>query len=209
MLRLKDPEPGSREFSYVRAAIENDALVILPTDTVYGIAALALSEGACRTLYEAKGRDLNQATAVIFDSVEQVVETIPELSGRALAAADLLLPGPYTLLVANPGRHMPWLCGRDPGVLGVRVPAGAYPLPPVAATSANLPGEPEIVTVGQLPPEIAEHVACAVDVGPIEEGYASTILDLTAWERGDGEVKVLRDPVDRGPDALRQLATLG
>jgi L-threonylcarbamoyladenylate synthase len=207
MLVLRDPDPASREFGYVRAAVERGEIVAIPTDTVYGLAALAASEEACQRLYECNGRDLNQPTAVVFADLDAVLTVLPTLSDRAGAACEVLLPGPYTLLVANPMNAFPWLCGGNVDSIGIRVPDNALPLPPLAATSANLPGEPEIECIADLPAELADLVACGIDRGPLPPGAASTILDLTAWEWG-GDARVLRDPADRAPRALAALAQL-
>lgn len=213
MLRITNPEPGSREHGYVAHALEHGELVVVPTDTVYGIAALATSREACGRLYLAKGRDPGQPTAVVFPDLDLLIDTIPDLSLRARIACEMLLPGPYTLVVGNPTGVLPWLCGATPGAIGVRVPAGALDLPPLAATSANLPGEPEIEVVAALPAAIAAQVACAIDAGPLPEGGASTVLDLTAWEAADAPpdpalVRVLRDPAGRSPAALDLLARI-
>lgn len=207
MLVLRDPQPDSRELGYARAALERGELVVIPTDTVYGIAALAASEAACTRLYAAKGRDTIQPTAVIFGGFEDLMLTLPGLSERAGAACEVLLPGPFTLVVRDASHTFPWLMGGGGETIGIRIPEGALSLPPLAATSANLPGEPEIRTVQELPPELAEAVACAIDRGPRPPGNASTVIDLSAWEWG-GAPTVLRDPADRAKDALRALAEL-
>lgn len=207
MLRLARPAAGSRELGYVTAALLNDELVVVPTDTVYGIVAHALSETACRRLYEAKGRTAQQPTAVLFSNLDQLLDTVPGLSLRARAACEALLPGPYTLVVANPATALPWLCGAAPHQIGLRVPAGALELPPLAATSANPAGEREAQSVAELPASIADKVACAVDAGPLA-GASSTVLDLVQWELGSGEPSVLRDPGERAANALAALAKI-
>jgi len=206
MLIVRNPAPDSREFGYVRAALERGELVVLPTDTVYGIAALAASEEACLRLYDVKGRDSLQPTAVLFADIVSLTRTLPTLSDRAGAACEVLLPGPLTLIVSEPSRAFWWLTGGTES-LGIRIPDGALPLPPLAATSANLPGEPEAARVQDVPAPIAEQVACGIDGGELASGSASTVVDLTAWEWG-GEPRILRDPRARGDDVLRALAAL-
>ena len=208
MLRFRDPQPGSAELLYVRAVLENDGLVMLPTDTVYGLAALAMSEAACVDLYTAKGRSTEQPTAVLFSSLADVRATLPAISSRALAACDALLPGPFTLLVHDSERLFPWLGGRHPDVVGIRVPVNAEPLPAIAATSANLPGMPEVERVEDLPREIMQYIVCAVDRGPRPAGGASTVLDLVDWEAGSGDPGIVRDPAGHAADALQRLAYL-
>jgi tRNA A37 threonylcarbamoyladenosine synthetase subunit TsaC/SUA5/YrdC len=98
------------------------------------------------------------------------------------------LPGPYTLIFANPGRRFPWLTGETPDAIGVRVPA----LPPVAArvvaeagcvaaTSANRPGGPDPCRVEDVPRELRDRVAAVVDAGTLP-GTPSTVIDFSGRE---------------------------
>lgn len=205
MLVVKDPAEGSAELGYVRRALEQGELVLLPTDTVYGIAALASDAEAVERMYEVKRRPVSQPTAVVFPSVRSVRDELPELGSRASWAVAALSPGPWTLIVSNPEGRWPWLTGGTPGPIGLRVPSGAFDLPPLAATSANHAGEPTIERVQDLPPELAGALACAIDRGALPSAGASTVLDLTAWEHGEGEVHVLRDPAGRAGHALALL----
>ena len=96
--------------------------VILPTDTVYGLGADAYRESPVRRLYRLKGREEGQPTALLAESVDVLLDCIPELRGRAGTIARALLPGPYTLIVPNPARRFRWLTGGRPTTIGVRVP---------------------------------------------------------------------------------------
>ena len=157
--------------------------VLLPTDTVYGLVSRP-SEAAVAALYELKGRRAEQPTALLAASVEQLLETIPELDDAPLRA---LLPGPFTLVLPNPERRYVWLAGENPDAIGVRVPklpetarqvlaaVGA-----VAATSANDPGGPDPRELADVPERIRDACA-ALDAGPLP-GTPSTVLDLTGPE---------------------------
>ena len=157
--------------------------VLLPTDTVYGLVSRP-SEAAVAALYELKGRRAEQPTALLTASIEQLLETIPELDDAPLRA---LLPGPFTLVLPNPGRRYVWLAGENPDAIGVRVPklpetahqvlaaVGA-----VAATSANDPGGPDPRELADVPERIRDACA-ALDAGPLP-GTPSTVLDLTGPE---------------------------
>ena len=157
--------------------------VLLPTDTVYGLVSRP-SETAVAALYELKGRSAEQPTALLAASVEQLLETIPELDEAPLRA---LLPGPFTLVLSNPERRYAWLAGDNSEAIGVRVPrlpdtarqvvaaVGA-----VAATSANDPGGADPRELADVPERIRE--ACAsLDAGSLP-GTPSTVLDLTGRE---------------------------
>ena len=130
-------------------AIRAGKAVILPADGVYGLCASAFREGPVRHLYELKGRGGAQPTAMMASSVEMLLECVPEFRGRSSVIVRALLPGPYTLVLANPARRYPWLTGTSPETIGVRVAVlpreVQYVLDAVgaiAATSANNPGEP-------------------------------------------------------------------
>jgi tRNA threonylcarbamoyl adenosine modification protein (Sua5/YciO/YrdC/YwlC family) len=159
--------------------------VLLPTDGVYGLCALAASERAVRNLYELKGRGESQPTAVIAASVDVLVDAIPELDRELL---DALLPGAYTLVLPNPERRYAWLTGERPESIGVRVAN----MPPetqrvldavglVAATSANEPGEPPAASLQDVPARIREGCGSELDAGTLR-GEPSTVVDYTGSE---------------------------
>jgi L-threonylcarbamoyladenylate synthase len=169
-------------------AIRAGKTVILPTDTVYGLVASARTAAPVENLYEVKGRDLWQPSALLAADLETLLEWLPELTGRAGVIARALLPGAYTLILSNPARRYPWITGENPETIGVRVPE----LPDVVdrilshvgcvvATSANLPGGPDPRRVEDIPPEILERVDVVVDAGELP-GTPSTIIDFTGAE---------------------------
>ena len=146
---------------------------------------------------------------MIAGSVEGLFSSVlPELDGRAAAAARTLLPGPLTLVLPNPGRRFPHLCGERPDAIGVRVPALpaevaalAEAVGGLAMTSANLRGEPAPAALDEVPHELLEICALAVDGGRLQ-GAASAVIDVTGPAPA-----VLRD----GPGAafaLRAIAEL-
>lgn len=190
-----------------RTALAAGHLCVVPTDTVYGLAAAADDPEACARLYEAKHRPTSQPIAIAFGSVEELLERLPGLSDRTQQAVLALLPGPYTLIAPNPDGAYRWVCGDNPQAIGVRVPEGSLHLPPIAATSANRPGKSPAATVGDLDASLAAVVAVAIDAGRLDPAQPSTVLDLTAWEAG-GDVQVVRDPALRGDEALEILAAL-
>ena len=82
-------------------------------------------EDAVRRLYALKGRREEQPTALLGRDVDALIELVPELAGETEALLRALLPGPYTVVVPNPARRLPWLAGGNPEAIGVRVPARA------------------------------------------------------------------------------------
>lgn len=207
MLVLNDPREDSRELQFVQHALQRGELAIVPTDTVYGIAAAADNVDACARLAEVKGRSTTQPIAVIFRSRDDVFAKVPDLSVRARWAVASLLPGPFTVICANPARAYAHVCGASDDVpLGIRIPANALALEPIAATSANPTGGRDPLSVADLDQSICEHVACVVDRGQLVGGVASTVLDLTAWEQG-GDIVMLRDGGQRAGIAIAALAS--
>jgi len=167
------------------AAIRGGKVVLLPTDTVYGLACTPHRAEAVRALSTLKGRSPEQPIAIVAYSVESLVQCVPELSEDSLARARRLLPGPYTLVLPNPARRFPWLSGPNPETIGVRVPElagqGYHLLEAVgcvAATSANLHGGPDPRRLSDVPERLREAVSVTLDGGDLP-GTPSTVVDLT------------------------------
>ena len=191
------------------AALRAGRLVVLPTDTVYGLAADGESEPAARALYAAKGRDAIQPTAVLFPSADLLVERVPELPANAVEAVQTLLPGPFTLILENPARRYAWLNPQRPDAIGVRIPAvtGAAravleALGAVVATSANLPGGVDPRRVEDVPPEIAAAVDVVIEGGELP-GTPAPGGDLPGREP-----RVLREGAVAAADVLERLRGL-
>jgi L-threonylcarbamoyladenylate synthase len=170
------------------AAIRRGGLVVVPTDTVYGLACDPHRPEPARRLYALKGRDEGQPTALVAASVDLLLECVPELRGRAETIARAMLPGAFTLVLPNPERRFGWLAGHRPDALGVRVPdlagAGGAVLDQVgmlAATSANRAGGADPRRLEDVPEEVLAGVDAVVDGGELP-GVPSTVLDFTGAE---------------------------
>ena len=170
------------------AAIRAGRPAVLPTDTVYGLCADPYHEEPVRRLVMLKGREETQPLALVASDLDFLFECVPELRGRSGTIARALLPGPYTLVLPNPGRRFRWLTGSRPETIGVRVPnvEGEVKqlldrLGAVAATSANRHGEPDPRSVAEIPKEILTRCAAIVDVGELP-GTPSTVIDFTGPE---------------------------
>jgi L-threonylcarbamoyladenylate synthase len=187
------------------AAIRAGNPVVLPFDTVYGLAADVRSESAVRALYALKGRPARRPSALVARDLAYLLECVPELAGRDEAIARALLPGPFTLVFRNPARRFPWLGAGAPDAIGVRVPV----LPAVSAevladvgavvaTSANRPGEADPAALAEVPEQIRA-AAVSIDIGRLR-GTPSTVLDCTL-----DPPAVLRDGAAPAAEALRRL----
>lgn len=168
-------------------AVKAGQLVILPTDTVYGIGTDPYNEGAIAALLQAKGRGESKPPPVLASSPEQALQmgsfaNVEQLD-KARRLAEAFWPGPLTLIIPTEEKF-----GWNMSVLGatvaVRVPGHQLTRSvlaetgPLAVTSANLTGMPPALTVshacGYFPGVVA------LDGGPAELGAASTIIDVTS-----------------------------
>jgi L-threonylcarbamoyladenylate synthase len=188
------------------AALRAEQPVVLPFDTVYGLAAEPYREEATRRLYTLKGRDASQPSALVAFDFDYLLECVPELRGRAASLARLLLPGPLTLILPNPARRFRWITGTNVEAIGVRVPELEGPgrdvlrrLGALVATSANHPGEPDPRRLDEVPQEIREGAGAALDGGELP-GTPSTVVDLTG-----AEPRVLREGALPADEVLRRL----
>lgn len=169
-------------------AVRAGELVVVPTDTVYGLACTPYRAEPVARLSDLKRRPPDEPIALLFASVDWLLECVPEIRGRSGVLARALLPGPFTLVLPNPGRRFPWLSGRRRGTIGVRVPEATGPgaevlerLGTLAATSANPHGRPDPRRLEDVEPEVLEGIAAVVDGGELP-GAPSTVLDLTGSE---------------------------
>jgi L-threonylcarbamoyladenylate synthase len=177
--------------------------VVLPFDTVYGLAAEPHDEASTRRLYELKGRAAQQPTALVAASVERLRVLLPELD---MTPVRHLLPGPFTLVVPNPAHRFAWLTGATPDALGIRVPDLTGPtravldvVGAVVATSANRPGGPDPRRLDDVPEEIRAGAAAVVDGGELP-GAPSTVVDFTG-----PEPRILREGAVSTAEVLRRL----
>jgi L-threonylcarbamoyladenylate synthase len=166
------------------AALRAGGLVVLPTDTVYGLCALPEHAGR---LADVKQRP-SMPVALLCADVATLLELVPEAAGRV----ESLLPGPYTLVLPNPAGRFPELGGGES--VGVRVPElpavsaeVVRQVAAVAATSANLHGGPNPRSLGDVPASIRAACAAEIDGGELP-GVPSTVIDLTG-----GEPHILRE----------------
>ena len=164
----------------VLAALRRGEPAILPTDTVYGLCCDAATRGPTDRLYALKRREPTQPSALLAASVDDLLRAVPELDRARIRT------GPFTIILPNPARRYAWITGTTPEAIGVRVPD----LPPAAAevvralgvvvaTSANLHGAGDPVSLDDLAPEL--RVLPALDVGPLP-GTPSTVVDCTGAE---------------------------
>ena len=181
-----------------RAALEHriaaGGVVVFPADGLYGIACDPLDENAIERIHWIKGRDDGKPSAVLYFSLLAMRELVGGFGPRTAEAAGVLLPGPVTLVVANPSHRYPLACREDPERLGLRMIGGplAGAMCPLFQTSANLSGQPAPSAFDEIASTtILDAVDLAID-GGVLTGLPSTVVDITAIDEGGGW-EVLRE----------------
>jgi tRNA threonylcarbamoyl adenosine modification protein (Sua5/YciO/YrdC/YwlC family) len=165
-------------------AARSGGLVVMPTDTVYGIGCDAFDSAAVRALLDAKGRGPQMPPPVLIASSATVDGLARDVPAYARALIDEHWPGPLTVvLLAQPS--LQWDLGETNGTVALRVPADPIAqgllaqVGPMAVTSANRTGQPAATTVEQAREQLGEAVAVYLDGGPSSGGAPSTIVDCT------------------------------
>jgi L-threonylcarbamoyladenylate synthase len=178
---VDDPEAAVDQ---VVEALLAGSVVVLPTDTVYGLAALPGDAAATARLFDLKGRGHDTPLAVLCADVRQAVGLVtPEDAVEVHAVGERWWPGPLTL-VCRRRPDVQLHLGAPGTTVGLRVPdhplvrAVAERVGPIAATSANRHGQPTAVTAEEALLAVGSGVALVVDEGPLE-GRASTVIDTT------------------------------
>ena len=180
-LHVSDPDPEGLD-EIVRT-LAGGGVVCLPTDTLYGLAVDAASEGAIERLYRLKGRPPVKPVILLVDSLETARQVSDPPPGFDRIAAHFW-PGPITfILPAIEGISAKLTAGT--GTIGLRWPDAPLPVRvvralgrPITSTSANRSGMPEARSADRIAAELAG-VDLVVDQGPLEERQASTLVDLT------------------------------
>jgi L-threonylcarbamoyladenylate synthase len=195
-----------------RAALErcvgDGGLAIFPADTLYGLACDPLNAEAIDRIHAIKGRDRRKPSAVMYFAPLAMRELLSGLGPRTRDAVAALLPGPVTLVVANPEHRYPLACREDPERLGVRLIEGplAGAMTPVLQTSANHSNAPAPARFDRIDPEIVHAADLAIDVGELI-GEPSTVVDVTGIDGGAGWV-VRREGAVPSAEVGVRLATL-
>lgn len=180
-----------------RAALERcvgeGGVAIFPADTLYGLACDPLNAEAVERVQTIKGRGERKPSAVMYFSPLAMRELVAGLGPGTRDAVGALLPGPVTLVIANPERRYALACREDPERLGVRLIEGplAGTMTPIYQTSANRSGAPAPTRFDAIDPEILAAVDLAIDAGELI-GEPSTVVDVTGLDDG-GDWEILRE----------------
>ena len=166
------------------SALRRGELVVMPTDTVYGVAADAFNPGAVDALLAAKGRGRDMPVPVLVANSEMLAALVGELPEAAKSLTDAFWPGALTLVVRHTP-HLSWDLGDARGTVAVRMPDDQIALDlitrtgPLAVSSANRTGHPPATTMLDARLQLGAAVAVYLDGGPRPSATPSSIVDLT------------------------------
>jgi tRNA threonylcarbamoyl adenosine modification protein (Sua5/YciO/YrdC/YwlC family) len=180
----------SDDFTLASAAVRRGLLVVLPTDTIYGVGALPRSHGGVAGVFEAKGRPMDRPIPVLAASADDLYDVVV-FDERARAVAAALWPGPLSLVLE---RRPDWRydLGGNQATIAVRVTRNEVArrllerTGPLAVTSANVSGEPPAKTVDEARAALGDRVTVYLDGGPCTD-EPSSVVSLV------GEVRLLRE----------------
>ncbi|PQD98258.1 threonylcarbamoyl-AMP synthase [Mycobacterium sp. EPG1] len=202
MFDCSDPQQRATGIASAISALKGGRLVVMPTDTVYGLGADAFDGEAVASLLEAKGRGRNMPVPVLVGSwhtIQGLVYSVPDSAKELIRA---FWPGALSLVVQQaPSLH--WDLGDANGTVMLRMPLHPVAIEllrevgPMAVSSANISGNPPAVTAEQARAQLGDRVEVYLDGGPAEQQAASTIVDLTG-----AHPRVLRE----GPVTLDAIA---
>ncbi|MBU3061789.1 threonylcarbamoyl-AMP synthase [Nocardia sp. NEAU-G5] len=179
-----DPDTRAAGLTAARTALKSGRLAVIPTDTLYGIAADAFDSAAVGALLAAKRRGRDMPVQVLvgsWNTIDGLVFSVPQ-SARDLIRA--FWPGGLSLVVQQ-APSLAWDLGDTRGTVMLRMPLHPVALEllrevgPIACSSANISGQPPAASAEEARIQFGEAVSVYLDGGPAEHGVASTIVDLT------------------------------
>lgn len=178
---------------------------VLPTDTVYGIAASFRDAAAIRRLFELKKRDPHKSIAVLLGDVSQAALVAERISPAAERLTACFWPGGLTVLVEKRSQLPAGLSTNEK--IGLRIPDQAFTRElirrtgPLATTSANFSGMAPALEISDLPDELLSQIPLVIDGGRVKQGISSTVVDCTVEP-----VLILREGGLKTADILAALA---
>ena len=176
-----------------KQTIARAGLIVLPTDTVYGIGCDAFSAFAVNSLLEAKGRGRQSPPPVLIPSLDTLRALTSNPPEVAFTLAEKFWPGALTIILQSQP-SLNWDLGETRGTVALRMPNNELALAllkevgPLAVSSANLTGQPAASNIDEAEKYFGTKVGVYLDGGPVPSAKPSTILDLTE----EGKVKVVR-----------------
>ena len=183
-------EQRESAISAASLAVQRGELIVMPTDTVYGVAADAFDPAAVKALLQAKGRGREMPPPVLVSAATTIDALAVNVPAYARTLVEKFWPGPLTL-VCHQQTSLQWDLGDTRGTVAIRMPDHEIAREilertgPLAVSSANTTGSPAATEPAEAMRMLSEHVAVVVDAGTSPGGEASTIIDVTG---GNGRV---------------------
>src|SRR5262245_31138541 len=198
------PANHSEAIQRALLTLHKGSLVAFPTDTVYGLGALAFDGKAVESIYLAKDRPIEKAIPVLIGDLQDLAKISDDITGATLKIASRFWPGPLTVIVPKKSTLPESVSATN--TVGVRVPdhhvarALLRMAGPLAVTSANISGQPSPSTAQEVLYQLNGRIELIIHGGKTPGGVPSTLVDCT-----ESDIKILRE----GPISLEQiLATL-
>ena len=186
---------SSDELKEVKKVLDNDGIIIMPTDTVYGIACNCFSQRAIEKLFEIKKRAKYKPINVLTDSIEKMYMVAKDINPKEQELIDKYMPGSLTIILSKK-EDVPYILTGGLDTVGVRIPNDARALSilkevdyPLATTSANVSGDPDGIKIEDFIREFDGKVDIIIDGGITNIKQSSTIVKVEE----DGELKIIRE----------------
>jgi len=188
-----NPQDRDAAIAIAESAVKGGRLVVIPTDTVYGIGCDAFDNQAVEALLRAKHRGPDMPVPVLVGSWNTVQGLVRDYSFNMRRLVEAFWPGGLSVVV-HQAPSLPWNLGDTRGTVMLRMPMHPVALElldktgPMAVSSANISGQPPATTVDMAMEQLGETVGVYVDGGEATIGEASTIVDLSS-----GKPRILRE----------------
>lgn len=172
------------ELEEIAKILQNDGIVVFPTETVYGIGGNALSENAIKNIYKAKGRELDNPLIVHIAEKEMIKDLVQDINEIEQKIIDKFMPGPITLILPKK-EIVPDIVTANLDTVGIRMPINEVARKiieqtklPIAAPSANISGKPSGTNIDDIREELEGRVDAFIDIGNCEIGVESTVVKV-------------------------------
>ena len=183
-----------KDLSLIADIIKSGGIVIIPTDTVYGIAADAMNEDAVRRIYEIKGRDFSNPMNVLVSNLNMVKSVSKSMSGLEEEVIKEFFPGAITIILEK-NSLVPNIVTAGNKTIGIRMPKNEFILKlieevqrPIVATSCNLAGNNAMIYIDEIMRVFGDKVEAIVDEGKSKIGIPSTVIKVE-----ENSIKILRE----------------
>lgn len=179
IIQINHQNPEKEKINQVLRILEDDGVIVYPTDTIYGLGANIFSEKAIKKVFSIKKRDYNKPLSVCLSEIKDITK-VAYIDG--LEFINKNLPGPYTIILPKKENILPILTSGS-AKIGIRIPNNRICQEltrkfPITSTSANLSGEKVPLTAQEIAEKLGDQVDLVIDGGKTS-GKPSTVLDCT------------------------------